>query len=50
MRIFPGQRREQGEKTNYKRVETVNIFTSMSKVKPVYISMVTEKETYICLH
>jgi hypothetical protein len=29
------------------RVKKQNIFTSMSKVKPVYISMVTEKETYI---
>lgn len=29
------------------RVEKLNIFTYMSKVKPVYISLVMEKETYI---
>jgi hypothetical protein len=40
---------EQGEKTNYMRVEKLNIFTYMSKVKPVYDSLVTEKETYIAL-
>lgn len=41
------QRNEQGEKTNYMQVEKLNIFTYMSIVKPVYISLVTVKEAYI---